>query len=205
MKKLLKEDNSMEIDDDSYIDRLVKLRKEEASLVDKLIAERIFLANTIRIDPLTGLYNRRIFPKIRDIGTVVMCDIDNFKSVNDTFGHDIGDKAIQAVGITILDNIRVGDVGCRYGGDEFLIVFTTDLKEVVENRMRKISRDIQRNFSLPCHDITLSVGIAINKDNSTLAELIEQADDALAKSKENGKNQISYYEKQKVFRKKRSN
>ena len=112
----------MDIEDDSYIDRLQEIRKEEASLLDRLIAEREYLANTIKIDPLTGLYNRRILPKVREIGTVIMCDIDNFKNVNDTFGHEIGDEAIKAVGHTILDNIRVGDVACRYGGDEFLLI-----------------------------------------------------------------------------------
>ena len=193
----------MEINDDTYIDRLKEVRKEEASLVDRLISERLYLSDTIRIDPLTGLYNRRIMPKIREIGTVIMCDIDNFKTINDTFGHDVGDIAIKTVGHTILDNIRVGDVACRYGGDEFLIVFTTDIHEVIDKRMKKIAEDVKESLKLPFVDITLSVGIAFNEGKESLEELIKKADEALYSSKENGKNQITYYGQQKVYKKER--
>ena len=193
----------MEINDDTYIDRLKEVRKEEASLVDRLISERLYLSDTIRIDPLTGLYNRRIMPKIREIGTVIMCDIDNFKTINDTFGHDVGDIAIKTVGHTILDNIRVGDVACRYGGDEFLIVFTTDIHEVIDKRMKKIAEDVKNSLKLPFVDITLSVGIAFNEGKESLEELIKKADEALYSSKENGKNQITYYGQQKVYKKER--
>lgn len=190
----------MNIEDDSYIDRLYEVRKEESSLVDRLVDERKYLADTVKIDPLTGLYNRRILPKIREIGTVIMCDIDYFKTINDTFGHDIGDEALKAVGTTILDNIRVGDVACRFGGDEFLIVFTTDKFEVIDNRMKKIVEDINKKIQLPDFPITLSVGVAFNEENEHLDSLMEKADTALYQSKENGRNQVSYYgmEKEKV-------
>ena len=187
----------MNIEDDSYIDRLQEIRKEGASLLDRLIAEREYLANTIKIDPLTGLYNRRILAKLREIGTVIMCDIDNFKTINDTFGHDVGDKAIKAVGHTILDNIRVGDVACRFGGDEFLIVFTTNIHDVIDKRIKKIATDINNNFHLPDFPITLSVGVVFNEENEKLDSLLVKADSALYKSKENGKNQITYYGEEK--------
>jgi diguanylate cyclase (GGDEF)-like protein len=183
----------MNIEDDSYIDRLYEVRKEESSLVDRLVEERKYLADTVKIDPLTGLYNRRILPKIREIGTVIMCDIDYFKTINDTFGHDIGDEALKAVGTTILDNIRVGDVACRLGGDEFLIVFTTDKFEVIDNRMKKIVDDINKRIQLPDLPITLSVGVVFNEENEQLDSLMEKADTALYQSKENGRNQVSYY------------
>ncbi len=190
----------MNVEDDSYIDRLYEVRKEESNLVDRLVEERMYLANTIKIDPLTGLYNRRILPKIREIGTVIMCDIDNFKTINDTYGHDVGDEAIKAVGHTILDNIRVGDVACRFGGDEFLIVFTTDLFDVIDKRMKKIANDVNKAIVLPDFPITLSVGVVFNKDDEKLESLLEKADQALYESKENGKNQVTYFgiEKEKV-------
>ena len=183
----------MNIEDDSYIDRLYEVRKEESSLVDRLVEERKYLADTVKIDPLTGLYNRRILSKIREIGTVIMCDIDYFKTINDTFGHDIGDEALKVVGSTILDNIRVGDVACRFGGDEFLIVFTTDKYEVIDNRMKKIVEDINKKIKLPDFSITLSIGVAFNEENEHLDSLMEKADIALYQSKNNGRNQISYY------------
>lgn len=189
----------MDIDDNSYIDRLHEIREEETNLLNRLIAEREYLANTIKIDPLTGLYNRRILSKVRDIGTVIMCDIDNFKTINDTLGHDVGDEAIKAVAHTILDNIRVGDVACRYGGDEFLIIFTTDIYDVIDKRMKKIANDINNNIHLPDFPITLSIGVAFNDENEILDSLLIKADSALYKSKENGKNQITYYKNEKEY------
>lgn len=211
----------MNIEDDDYIERLRELREKKFSLIDNLskndetdkdligklkevcieeyylteclIEDRKYLSDTIKIDPLTGLYNRRILPKIREIGTVIMCDIDNFKTINDTFGHDVGDEAIKAVSHTILDNIRVGDIACRFGGDEFLIVFTTDIFDVIDRRMKKIADDVNDNIDLPDFPITLSIGVAFNEKGEKIEQLIEKADQALYESKENGKNQVTYY------------
>ena len=166
---------SMNIDDDSYIDHLKEVRKEEQALVERLMGERLYLGEALRIDALTGLHNRKIFPKIRDIGTVVMCDIDDFKTVNDTFGHAMGDEV-------------------RYGGDEFIIVFTTDKKEVIDSRMKKIAEDYNRAMHLPGYRLTLSIGVAFNTDKEKLEVLICKADKAAYHSKQNGKDQITYYD-----------
>ena len=192
---------SMNIDDDSYIDHLKEVRKEEQSLVERLMGERLYLGEALRIDALTGLHNRKIFPKIRDIGTVVMCDLDDFKIVNDTFGHAMGDEVLRALGRSISDNIRTGDVGIRYGGDEFIIVFTTDKKEVIDSRMKKIAEDYNRAMHLPGYRLTLSIGVAFNTDKEKLEVLIRKADEAAYYSKQNGKDQITYYDqigKQKI-------
>ena len=190
----------MDILDDSYIDRLRDVRKEETALVEKLIAERMHLADTIRIDPLTGLYNRRILPKVREVGTVIMCDIDNFKTINDTYGHDVGDEVIKSVATILLNSIRIGDVAVRFGGDEFLIIFTTNLHEVIEKRMNYVCDMVRNTVKLPNHDISLSVGVAYNDENEDLETMMKKADEALYYSKENGKNQITYYEKMKTFK-----
>jgi len=212
-------DIAIDADDDSYIARLKEIRKikewlidkvaannndiyatklktvsqEEQLLVNRLIEERLYLAEAFRLDPLTGLYNRKILSKVRDIGTVIMFDIDDFKTINDTFGHAVGDQALQAVGKSILDNIRIGDIGCRFGGDEFLIIFTTDKKEVIESRMKKIVEDTNSIFPLPDYKITMSIGITFNKDKESLQTLMDKADKALYCSKQNGKDQMTYY------------
>lgn len=178
-----------------YLHKLRDVRMEEQRLIDRLIEERKHLSEESKIDPLTGLYNRNILPKIREIGAVIMCDLDDFKSINDTYGHDIGDKALKAVGQSISQNIRIGDIGCRFGGDEFIIVFTTDLYEVIDRRLNKIVEDANKIFQMPERPITFSMGVAFNKDGLNLQELMKEADEALYKSKENGKNQITYYER----------
>ena len=194
LKEIIKQEEILLNNIDGEVgDRLRRLKKIESSLISRLIEERLYLSEKIKIDPLTGLYNRRILSKIRDIGTVIICDVDYFKTINDTYGHSVGDKVIKTVGETILDNIRVGDVGCRYGGDEFLIVFTTDRQDVIDNRMKKIVEEINKKVDIPDFDITLSVGIAFNDNNEKIDSLINKADDALYKSKENGRNQVTYY------------
>lgn len=184
------------VNNEEYMNKFRMYRREEQQLIDTLIEERKHLSEESKIDPLTGLYNRKILPKIRDIGTVIMCDLDDFKSINDTYGHDIGDKALKAVGQSISQNIRIGDIGCRFGGDEFVIVFTTDLYEVIDRRLNKIAEDANKIFQMPERPITFSMGVAFSKDGVDLADLMRKADEALYKSKENGKNQITYYERQ---------
>ena len=196
--------STINIDDDSYIDHLRSVRKEENSLVERLIGERLYLSEVFRIDPLTGLYNRKILPKVREIGTVIMCDVDDFKTINDTFGHAIGDQALKAVGESITNNIRIGDIGCRFGGDEFLIVFTTDNREVIDSRMKKIVEDANKAFSYTGYQITMSIGIAFNTENEKLEPMMEKADTALYESKQAGKNRMTFYGEgtsQKVYKK----
>ena len=182
------------INNEGYISKLNNVRNEENELLKRLIEERKYLADEFRIDPLTGLFNRRILYKIREIGTVIMLDVDNFKTINDKYGHDVGDKVLKAVGQAISQNIRIGDIGCRVGGDEFMIVFTTNLYDVIDTRMKKIVDDINNLIQMPERLITLSIGVAFNKENEDLQELMKKADEALYKSKECGKNQITYYE-----------
>ena len=184
------------VHNEEYMNKFKSFRREEHEIVDKLLEEVHYLSEESKIDPLTGLYNRKILPKIRQIGAVIMCDIDNFKGINDSYGHAVGDDALKAVGQAISKNIRIGDIGCRFGGDEFVIVFTTDLFEVIDNRMKKIVEDVNRIIKLPHGPITMSIGVAFNKDGVDLDDLMKKADSALYQSKENGKNQITYYERQ---------
>ena len=191
-------------ENDLYIETLKEKLKsvddsELVELVNRLINERMYLAETVNIDPLTGLYNRRVLSNVREIGALIMCDIDDFKMVNDTFGHDTGDKVLKSVSQIIMRNVRVGDIVCRFGGDEFMIIFGTDKKNVVRNRMEKICSDVTRIIKLDGFDVTLSVGVAFNDNNFDVDTLFEMADKALYRSKENGKNQITYYDNAKTL------
>ena len=193
-------------ENDLYINRIEELLKdvdnqELVELVNRLINERTYLAETINIDPLTGLYNRRVLQNARDVGAVIMCDIDYFKTVNDSFGHDTGDIVIKKVAQIIMNNVRIGDIVCRYGGDEYLILFSTYNQDVVKNRIMKICDDVKRIIKLPDFQVTLSVGVSFAEQDEDIETMITKADKALYQSKENGKNQISYYEPEKVLTK----
>ena len=193
-------------ENDLYINTIKEKLKdindpELVDLINRLINERTYLAETINIDPLTGLYNRRVLQNVRDIGAVIMCDIDYFKTVNDSFGHDTGDVVIKKVAQIIMNNVRIGDVVCRYGGDEYLILFQTYNQNVVKERINKICNDVKRIIKLPNFQVSLSVGVSFANENEDVETMITKADKALYHSKENGKDQISYYEPEKVLTK----
>ena len=184
--------------DNNIVERLKDKLKtvndvELVYLVNKLIAEREDLLENINIDQLTGVYNRRILNYINEFSVIVMCDIDDFKKINDSYGHDVGDLALKILAKELYSNIRINDVVCRYGGDEFLIIFNDCNKEVVCERMRKVQEDLKYPFRDKKYEVSISVGIAERENDQSLTEVITNADMALYNSKNNGKNRISLY------------
>jgi diguanylate cyclase (GGDEF)-like protein len=160
------------------------------------------------IDALTPAYNHRYFQEAltKEIHrhsrtghelALAMLDIDNFKKINDTFGHPVGDDILKGLVEELMRNARDSDVVARYGGEEFAIIFpdtaTTSAREAA-NRMRELVE--RREFPLPGLNrtifITVSVGVAVYpRDGVTAADLISRADTALYFAKKNGKNQVA--------------
>ncbi len=158
-------------------------------------------------DQLTGLHNRRYMSRHLDtliasarksgkpVAFVIM-DIDFFKSVNDTYGHDIGDEVLREFASRISANVRGIDLACRYGGEEFVVVMPdTDvpfacavaerLRKSVESNAFAISRDPGTL------NITVSIGIAGSEGNNDSAEaLLHRADQALYRAKREGRNRV---------------
>lgn len=153
-------------------------------------------------DGLTGLYNHRfIFERLEEETakvsrygrplSVIMLDIDNFKRVNDTFGHRTGDEVIQSVANSIMANIRKTDVAGRYGGEEFLVLLPeTDLKaaRVVAEKIRSTVN--QLSFATSALSVTISAGVAEAEKGETFEALITRVDTKLYQAKRNGKNRV---------------
>jgi len=153
-------------------------------------------------DGLTGLYNHRfIFERLEEeiakvsrYGrplSVIMLDIDNFKRVNDTFGHRVGDEVIQSVAHAIIANTRKSDVVGRYGGEEFLILLPeTDLSaaKVVAEKIR--STVAQLRFETKELAITISAGVAQAQKDESYEALVNKADTNLYQAKRSGKNRV---------------
>ncbi|MBQ1812630.1 MAG: GGDEF domain-containing protein [Bacilli bacterium] len=183
--------------DNDYISKIIKKLdtiedKELRKMIEQLIGERQELNNTAKLDPLTGLYNRNILNEVISYSAIVMCDVDDFKKINDTFGHDFGDEVLKLVAKTLKSNTRSNDIVCRYGGDEFLVIFKDCLLDVVVNRMKKIQKDIDgENLK---SKVTLSIGISEYKDGLELLDAIKRADEALYYSKKSGKKIVSVYD-----------
>lgn len=167
----------------------------------KQMEKRLFKLATQ--DPLTGLYNRRYaveamnnFKNQSDrYGyplSVMMLDIDNFKKINDTFGHDIGDEVLKALAKTIKENIRVSDIPSRWGGEEFLIVLpNTDLNGAV-NLAERIRESVSQTKVGPVSKFTVSIGVAQYQFGETLNALVIKADRGLYEAKMSGKNRVVF-------------
>ena len=158
-------------------------------------------------DPLTGLVNRRYLEVrlaeqaelVASTGQdlcLILADIDNFKSFNDTFGHQVGDQVLRVVARAIDDSIRGGDILARYGGEELCIVLpNTPLNggaAVAENIRGSIARKTLKsgNDGRDFGTITASFGVADHKPGDTTEDLIGRADAALYAAKNSGRNQI---------------
>jgi len=160
------------------------------------------LENTAKEDPLTGLYNRRMYQEGMyglncTQGIVLMCDIDHFKSINDFYGHNVGDMVLVEVSKSIRNNIRKEDFAIRWGGEEFLIVLS---QSSVNNGYiigEKLRRSIE-NLSLKNKEgvvvkVTISIGIAIADNTILLDKAISNADDAMYMAKSAGRNRTHIY------------
>jgi diguanylate cyclase (GGDEF)-like protein len=122
--------------------------------------------------------------------TIAIIDIDKFKSVNDTYGHQVGDKVLVGVADVMLNNIRATDILGRWGGEEFMLILpNTSLEHasVHADKLREIVE--QSNFS-PVSRVTISMGLSSCANFVYQKQLIELADNALYEAKENGRNRI---------------
>lgn len=158
-------------------------------------------------DPLTGIFNRRHFLEIVRIGIekarrrnepsyFIMFDIDKFKLVNDTYGHQIGDKVLMDITARIKADIRPYDLFARYGGEEF-IIFTSGItkKEVIEmtERLRRSLCSRKYEYDEISFSSSASFGIA-QMDDYNIDKAIKQSDEALYTAKRNGRNCVVYYD-----------
>ena len=154
-------------------------------------------------DRLTNLFNRHKIDEVlneeksrcdrySDTFGIIMLDIDHFKSVNDTYGHQVGDIVLKEISNILKSNIRSTDILGRWGGEEFLIIcVNSDLEatKVVAEKCRKAIENF--NFTTVQHK-TSSFGISIYNKNQTIKETITKADDNLYKAKETGRNKIVF-------------
>ncbi|MCX7903772.1 MAG: sensor domain-containing diguanylate cyclase [Caloramator sp.] len=155
------------------------------------------------IDQLTGLYNRKVLDKEIDNlikqninFSIVIFDLDNFKKVNDTYGHLAGDKVLKEFANVIKKVIRKTDIACRFGGEEILIIFNGLSKEqayIISERIRKKLEELNIIINGNSINVTVSGGIAsYPEDANNIKELLKKADAALyMEGKAKGKNKIA--------------
>ena len=166
----------------------------------QLSNQNAILEKLANIDPLTGLYNRRSMDIFlnqalkADAGfSLIMCDVDNFKKVNDTYGHDFGDIVLKEVAQIATLLVKSNGYVCRWGGEEILILINSSAKEQVGRIAENIRRNVANHvFELNNRWIhcTLTLGISTYRDGDTIEETIANADYNLYQGKRNGKNRV---------------
>ncbi|PIE35563.1 GGDEF domain-containing protein [candidate division KSB3 bacterium] len=156
-------------------------------------------------DPLTDLFNRRYMEEalIREFQRaerhktsvgIIMLDIDHFKQFNDRFGHDIGDLILEQLGLLLQNSIRGGDVACRYGGEEFLLILPDTTLETTTLRAQELlkrARGIQFLGQHGMHHITISLGVSVFPVHGhNIQHVVNAADMALYQAKNHGRNRV---------------
>jgi diguanylate cyclase (GGDEF)-like protein len=134
---------------------------------------------------------RREWAGFRDI-SFLFFDIDHFKKINDTYGHDVGDMVLKEFAQTVKNSLRVGDIFARWGGEEFVVILLgsneVDSKLKADEIRKKVESMV---FDDPKElKVTVSVGVAEFNDGITFENLIKNADNALYKAKETGRNKV---------------
>ncbi|MCR4865360.1 MAG: diguanylate cyclase [Lachnospiraceae bacterium] len=154
-------------------------------------------------DPITGLYNRRGYDFLLnnvDIYTsaFLLIDLDKFKSINDNYGHDVGDKALTKVAKILHKSFRAQDYVCRIGGDEFAVIMIhaeSQLTGRIQNKIREINEQLKiANKDEGVPPISLSVGVVFGDQNYSIDEIFKEADKALYKAKEDANRAVVFAE-----------
>ncbi len=175
-----------------------------ALVSDRAAQEAEALAKAAALDPLTRLLSRQHFWQVlqaeveraRRHGlelSLLMLDLDEFKAVNDTYGHLVGDAVLREVGDVFRRSIRAFDICARYGGDEFVIVLPASGAEQALRSARRISRAVAMRWTSQAAQsggarVTVSVGAAVLRPSDNAADLVARADRALYSAKASGRN-----------------
>ena len=202
-------------EDASFTDDEFELAKrfgDAAALALDNAQIRARLEHQAMTDPLTGLYNHRAFherlrqalanaSRSHDAVSVLMLDIDDFKRVNDIYGHGAGDEILRGLAETLKDSVRSSDAVYRLGGEEFAVVITGRPRQDAEQLARRLVDRVSWTDFDPAGRVTISVGLAQGPEHAmNPRELITCAEAAMMSAKARGKNQIVLYEERAMER-----
>lgn len=198
--KILLDYKAMEVDfsiQDQVMQDLVK-RYENLSKELEINLEEIKKLSIT--DPLTKVHNRLKFTqdsheemlrfkRYHETFAILMIDIDLFKEVNDTFGHDVGDHIIVQVARIAKDTLRQTDHFARWGGEEFIALLVNVDREKAYKLAERIRKNIRKVSFENVGSVTVSIGCSLVKENDRIEDVIKRADNGLYKAKNSGRNQ----------------
>lgn len=189
------------------ISRRKQAEEDQCQIIEELREMQEALRNQSIRDPLTGLFNRRYMEESlqREISkarryqatslALFMLDIDHFKQVNDRHGHVTGDWVLRKLGEIIRHNIREEDIACRYGGEEFILIFpgisAADAQQKAEELRANVEQHlVVEHMGQQVGGVTISIGIAMHGPGMDRETLLREADRALYRAKKEGRNRV---------------
>lgn len=169
------------------LDKILKeneeLKKENALLKEKLKSLQI----NLKFDSLTGVYNKKTFKDLvtnyNDLGVLVIIDIDNFKSINDTYGHLLGDEILKSLGNVLNKAVRKSDFVGRFGGDEFLIFFKGINLSKANIIMERLNKNVNKINIQDDYYLSISYGLTEYDNTISYNDNLKVADNYLYMSK----------------------
>lgn len=185
-------------------DRTNDLQRKNSQLENEIIERRKIeaeLEHLATIDPLTSIYNRRKFNEVlayelrRDERypaglSFIVCDMDNFKAINDDYGHNTGDEVLKLFAELVSNCIRTTDTFARWGGEEFVLLLPEAGFETAIQIAEKIRQEVETTRFSKVDQVTVSFGVTQFLEGDTEDTLFKRADKALYKAKQNGRNRI---------------
>ena len=209
LNKILKRDVGIIVSSIDYLTNILNILDEPKIIEEEKSST---LAEVAVLDELTSLYLRDIFDITlkKDISesirknkplSLMMIDIDDFKKVNDTYGHQKGDEVLTRIGEFLNENVREMDMAVRYGGEELAVIMpdtllnqSFDISDRLRNDISKLRFYIENTNNEDYFNVTISIGVSQTNDLiNTSEKLIATADESLYRAKNNGKNKVESY------------
>jgi diguanylate cyclase len=188
---------------DVYTERASIMRKAREQLLEKrmLVNDLEKYKSESRTDGLTQVLNRTAFMKVlpaylskaEEMGvhfSLIMLDIDHFKRVNDTYGHQAGDLVLVTLGELLRARLRRDDIVGRYGGEEFIVIISQATGEQVRRIAEKLRKSVAEHHFADMPSITISLGVTSYRPGDTAEEMIRRSDQAMYASKHAGRNTV---------------
>jgi len=191
---LIDKENYIKINQDSFIIQASKIEETHILFTLTNITD---ISSKLNIDPLTGIYRKNYLNDIaskilkdNEKFALVVLDLDDFKKINDTYGHQVGDNILKEFVKLVKTQIRKEDIFARWGGEEFLLLMRDTTPKDVKHRIESIRKQIDEYIFDVVEHITCSFGIACTTKDDDIDSLLYRADKALYEAKATGKNRV---------------